>query len=188
MYYINCSQGWEGVGILDGHLYHGVFRSRKDGGTAKAGVMGQLLIDWSDSSQPTVQMTSMTGNLGSSSSRWTRVGAASEPLRSSPSALPGGARPALGDYVQVDELPEVITKVPPEYPPSARASGIQGVVQLQALIVEDGTVADVRVMKGVSGLDEAAMAAVRQWRFKPALAKGRPVAVWVAVPVRFSLN
>jgi len=198
IYYVNCSQGWEGVGILEGHLYQGVFRYRKDAGAAKAGVMGQLLIDWSDSSQPAIQMTSTTGNLGSSRSRWTRIGAASERSRkelprverlgSEPSASPGAGRPAFGEYVYIEELPEAITKIPPEYPPSARAARIEGVVQLQALVVEDGTVADVKIMKGVSGLDEAATTAVRQWRFKPALAKGRPVAVWVAVPVRFSLN
>jgi TonB family protein len=43
-------------------------------------------------------------------------------------------------------------------------------------------------VKSIPGLDEAAMACLRQWRFKPALAKGQPVVVWVGVPVKFSLH
>jgi TonB family protein len=43
-------------------------------------------------------------------------------------------------------------------------------------------------MKGIQMLDAAAVAAVRQWVFKPALSNNKPVAVWVAVPVRFTLH
>jgi len=90
--------------------------------------------------------------------------------------------------VYVEELPEVITKIPPEYPDLARSAGVDGVVQLQALVGKDGKVKDVKVMKGVEMLNDAAVKAVRQWIFKPALSNNKPVAVWVAVPVRFSLN
>ena len=40
----------------------------------------------------------------------------------------------------------------------------------------------------MSGLDDYAVGAVRQWRFKPAMARGKPVAVWVALPVKFTLH
>ena len=98
------------------------------------------------------------------------------------------ALPKFGDYVYVEELPEVITKVPPEYPDLARSAGVDGVVQLQALVGKDGKVKDVKVMKGQEMLNASAVKAVRQWIFKPALSNNKPVAVWVAVPVRFSLN
>jgi protein TonB len=97
--------------------------------------------------------------------------------------------PTNGDYVYVAELPEAITKVPPHYPEAARAAKAQGMVMVQALVKTDGSVGDVRVVKSVPGLDEAAMACVRQWKFKPALGgDGKPVAVWVGVPVSFTLH
>ena len=55
-------------------------------------------------------------------------------------------------------------------------------------MLRDGTVADVRIVKSIPPLDSAAAAAVRQWRFKPAMASGQPVAAWVEVPVRFTLH
>ena len=59
---------------------------------------------------------------------------------------------------------------------------------VQALVLEDGSVGDVRVVRSVPMLDEAAVVAVRQWRFKPAKSKGLPVAVWVAIPVKFGVH
>lgn len=96
--------------------------------------------------------------------------------------------PKFGEYVYVEELPEAITKVPPSYPDIAREAGVDGQVVVQALVGKDGRVKDTRVVKSVPMLDAAAVAAVKQWVFKPALSNNKPVAVWVAVPVRFSLN
>jgi protein TonB len=56
------------------------------------------------------------------------------------------------------------------------------------LVGKDGFVKDTRVVKSIPELDDAAVASVRQWRFNPAYANGAPVAVWVAVPVKFSLH
>jgi periplasmic protein TonB len=98
------------------------------------------------------------------------------------------ALPKFGEYVYVEELPEVVTKVPPEYPDLARSAGVDGTVNVQALVGKDGRVKDTRVVKSIPMLDEAALKAVRQWVFKPALSNNKPVAVWVAVPVRFTLN
>ncbi len=97
-----------------------------------------------------------------------------------------GDRPKFGEYVYVEELPEAIFKAPANYPDQAKRAGIEGTVMIQALVIEDGTIAECRVVKSVPELDEAAIVAVKQWRFRPALAKGKPVAVWVAVPVRFT--
>ena len=98
------------------------------------------------------------------------------------------ALPAFGEYVYVEELPEVVTRVPPAYPDLARDAGVDGTVQVQALVGKDGKVKDVKVTKSIPMLDAAAVAAVKQWVFKPALSNNKPVAVWVAVPVRFTLN
>jgi TonB family protein len=65
---------------------------------------------------------------------------------------------------------------------------VDGVVLVQALVGKDGHVKDVRVVKHIPMLDESAITAVKQWVFKPALSNNKPVAVWVAVPVRFSLQ
>ena len=96
--------------------------------------------------------------------------------------------PKFGDYVYVEELPEAVTKVNPVYPDLAREAGVDGLVMVQALVGKDGKVKDVRVVKSIPMLDQAAESAVRQWVFKPALSNNKPVAVWVGVPVKFSLH
>ncbi len=96
--------------------------------------------------------------------------------------------PKFGDYVYVEELPEAVTRVRPVYPDLAREAGVDGTVMVQALVGKDGKVKDVRVVKSIPMLDENAKSAVRQWVFKPALSNNKPVAVWVGVPVKFSLH
>ncbi len=75
--------------------------------------------------------------------------------------------------------------VNPEYPAEARAAGISGVVILEATIDAEGAVTDVGVVRSVSGLDEAAIAAVRQWRYTPTWLNGEPVPVIMTVTVNF---
>jgi protein TonB len=96
--------------------------------------------------------------------------------------------PKFGEYVYVEELPEAVTKVSPVYPDLAREAGVDGTVMVQALVGKDGKVKDTKVVKSVPMLDAAAISAVKQWVFKPALSNNKPVAVWVAVPVKFSLH
>jgi periplasmic protein TonB len=96
--------------------------------------------------------------------------------------------PKYGEYVYVEELPEAITKVNPQYPDIAREASVDGTVMVQALVGRDGRVKDTRVVKSIPMLDAAAIAAVRQWVFKPALSNNKPVAVWVAVPLKFTLR
>lgn len=96
--------------------------------------------------------------------------------------------PKLGDFVYVEELPEAVRKVPPNYPEAARTAGISGTVMVQALIGRDGRVKDTRIIKSIPALDRDAVLAVRQWEFKPARAKKAAIAVWVAIPVKFTLN
>ncbi len=84
--------------------------------------------------------------------------------------------------------PRKVTDVAPVYPPLARAAGVQGIVILEAVIGEDGGVRDVRVLRSKQLLDEAAMDAVRQWRFTPTLLNGEPVPVVMTITVAFKLR
>ena len=101
---------------------------------------------------------------------------------------PDDSLPRFGEYVYVEELPEAVHKVAPDYPEWARKAGVQGTVMIQALVGKDGRILDTRIVRSIPDLDDYAVAAVKQWRFKPALSKGKPVAVWVAVPVKFTLH
>ena len=96
--------------------------------------------------------------------------------------------PKYGAYVYAEELPVVITTVQPQYPDIAREANVDGRVVVQALIGKDGRVKDTRVVVSVPMLDAAAVTAVQQYVFKPALNNNKPVAVWVAVPVKFTLH
>ena len=102
--------------------------------------------------------------------------------------LYGPRPPAFGEYVYVEELPEAVVRVPPAYPDSAREAGVDGTVMVLALVCTCGEVGDVRVITSIPMLDQAAIAAVRQWYFKPALSNREAVAVWVGIPIRFSLH
>lgn len=77
----------------------------------------------------------------------------------------------------------------PIYTEEARMARIQGVVILQTIIDAAGQVTDIRVLKGLpSGLTEAAVEAVSQWRFRPATLEGKPVAVHYLVTISFSVQ
>jgi protein TonB len=117
---------------------------------------------------------------------WLAVGVA---LPSRAASQPADERlPAFGEYVFVEELPEVVRQVAPVYPEAARRAGVQGDVLVQVLVGRDGRVRDARVVRSIPPLDSCAVAAVRQWVFKPALVAGQPVAAWVAVPVQFRVG
>lgn len=85
--------------------------------------------------------------------------------------------------------PRFVWRPPPSYTDEARKAGIEGVVIVQAIILADGTVGDVKVLKGLGkGLSEAAVEAVREWRFEPAFHEGRPVPVYYNLMVNFRLK
>jgi len=84
--------------------------------------------------------------------------------------------------------PRKIVDVAPVYPPLARAARVEGIVILEAVIAEDGSVRDVRVLRSVQLLDDAAADAVRQWRFTPTLLNGQPVPVVMTITVAFKLR
>jgi len=97
--------------------------------------------------------------------------------------LPPGTAPHA-----VDALPNPYLPPAPEYPKAARDAGIQGTVVVEAHLTIAGTVDEVRVMKSIPALDDAAMKAVGRMRFSPAYFRGKPYAVWVVVPVKFTIH
>jgi len=84
--------------------------------------------------------------------------------------------------------PKQLKYVSPEYPPLARKAHVEGVVILECTISPAGRVTEVRVLRGMPMLDDAAVAAVRQWVFTPTLLDGVPVPVVMTITVSFSLR
>jgi len=82
-------------------------------------------------------------------------------------------------------LPSRMTEIPPEYPAKAFLDGVTGVVIVEALIDKDGRVKQARAAESVPGLDEAAVQAVKKWRFIPTNRNGQLVEVVTYVPLRF---
>jgi TonB family protein len=75
----------------------------------------------------------------------------------------------------------------PKYPEAAREARVQGVVILEIVIAESGSVADARVLRSIPALDAAAVEAVRQWQFAPTLLNGEAIPVIMTVTVQFTL-
>ena len=85
--------------------------------------------------------------------------------------------------------PVKVHDVAPQYPDLAREARIQGVVILKTLIDDEGNVADIEVLKSLPmGLSEAAVDAVKQWKFRPAMVDGTPVPANHNVTVNFQLS
>ncbi len=82
----------------------------------------------------------------------------------------------------------LIKKVQPNYPPLARQARIQGAVTLQAEISKEGTIQNLQLISGHPMLAPAAIEAVKQWRYRPYLLNGEPVAVETQVVVNFTLS
>jgi periplasmic protein TonB len=85
------------------------------------------------------------------------------------------------------KAPLKVVHTAPVYPPIAQSARVQGTVILEAIISDAGLVESVRVLRSVALLDDAAIAAVRQWRYQPALVSGTPVPVIITVTVDFRL-
>jgi len=93
-------------------------------------------------------------------------------------------------FIPYDDPPVAMSPIRPTYPEIAQEAGIEGVVVVQAFIDEKGRVKETLILKGVpnTGLDEAAMVAIRKTRFRPAKQRERAVGVWISIPVIFRLK
>jgi periplasmic protein TonB len=84
--------------------------------------------------------------------------------------------------------PKKLKNVPPVYPQIATQARVQGVVILECTISPQGKVTDVKVLRGIPLLDQAAIDAVKQWVYTPTLLNGVPVPVIMTVTVNFKLS
>jgi TonB family protein len=116
------------------------------------------------------------------------AGCASLNTRESQKAYKSGAQKVYkigGDVA----APTLLTKVEPEYSDSAREEKIQGTTLLAVTIGTDGIPSDIRVARSLQqDLDANAVAAVRQWRFRPGVRDGAPVAIKAQIEVNFKLE
>jgi TonB family protein len=109
-------------------------------------------------------------------------GAPAPPEAPAPPAVAVPGEPVL-------EPAALLAKTDPVYPEGARRMGVEGTVVLEATIGADGAVTDVRVVKSLPyGLSEAAAAAVRRWRYRPARGRAGPVASRKEVRIEFRLR
>src|SRR5258706_12749231 len=107
----------------------------------------------------------------------------------------GGAppppRPHLTGPLRVGgnvQAARIINRVQPVYPPLPRQTRISGTVRLHAIIGKDGMIQQLEVMTAHPFLQQAALDALRQWRYQPTLLNGDPVEVDTTIDVIFSLN
>jgi TonB family protein len=96
--------------------------------------------------------------------------------------------PVHAPPVRPPGAPRKTRDVAPVYPKEALAARLQGVVILEVVIDCSGRVVDARVVRSVPGLNDAALDAVRQWGYAPALKDGIPTFAVMTVPVSFSLQ
>lgn len=88
-------------------------------------------------------------------------------------------------------LPEILQEVKPAYTSDAMRAKVQGNVLLECIVRQDGNTSDCRVVRSLDptfGLDQEAVRAARQWRFKPGTRFGQPVAVLITIELTFTLR
>ncbi|QSZ42719.1 TonB family protein [Sulfurimonas aquatica] len=97
------------------------------------------------------------------------------------------AEDAIMNENTVDVKPKVLSRPPLEYPADAAKNGIKGYVVINLLVGKDGSVELAKVLESqpVGVFDEAALNAVRTWRFSPAMYKAKPVKMWAKQKIRF---
>ena len=107
-----------------------------------------------------------------------------------PIATPPTSNGPPGKYIPYDEPPSALSSIRPKYPLFAMNAGIEGKVIVQVFVDKNGRVTETSIMKGVphSGLNGAAIKAIKSTKFKPAKQKGKAVGVWISIPIIFRLK
>ena len=106
-------------------------------------------------------------------------------------ATPPVVHPDVPAHVRVPSSVEaamILQKTLPTYPSIAKAAGVQGTVVLAATISKNGTIENLRVVSGQPLLQQAALDAVKTWRYKPYLLDGQPVEVETSINVVFTMQ
>ena len=141
-------------------------------------------------SPPSVAVAPSTSAVGASpAAAGTTEGAGrSAPTSTAVASAPSGE--AAPSSITRSARPQGGYQVRPSYPSSALRQGIQGTTLLKVHVLIDGRVGDVLVQQtaGHPDLDQAAVEAVRRWRFEPARRGNDPVAMWVLLPVEFQIR
>tara|TARA_Y100001968_G_scaffold205719_1_gene188911 strand:+ start:842 stop:1384 length:543 start_codon:yes stop_codon:yes gene_type:complete len=93
-------------------------------------------------------------------------------------------------FIPYDDPPQPLSSIRPVYPEIAQEAGIEGTVVVQVFVDKKGRVQDTLILKGIpnTGLDEAAVTAIKKTRFRPAKQRERAVGVWISIPVNFRLK
>jgi protein TonB len=99
----------------------------------------------------------------------------------------GGTGHNLEPVRQPDRPARLLRQVRPRYPEEAFNKKVQGTVMVEIVIDAEGRVASARVVGPLPGLDAAALEAVRQWVFAPAMHRGKPVASIGLAPITFRI-
>ena len=93
-------------------------------------------------------------------------------------------------FIPYDDPPQPLSSIRPVYPEIAQEAGIEGTVVVQVFVDKKGRVQDTLILKGIpnTGLDEAAVTAIKKTRFRPAKQRERAVGVCISIPVKFRLK
>jgi protein TonB len=101
--------------------------------------------------------------------------------------LPAFSQEGMKRLSRAEALNAIASKTVPEYPPVARQLKMEGSVDVEAEISEEGTVLDVRIVTGNPVLTKAAVQAVRKWRFTPVTQGGKAIKALAPITVIFKL-
>lgn len=104
-----------------------------------------------------------------------------------PASKSGLLRASAVEAIPADTAGSVLHRVEPIYPEEARQQKIQGAVVLEIHIGRDGAVQDAKLVSGQQSLADAAMAAVKQWKFKPRVEQGQAVEMQTRVTLNFRM-
>jgi protein TonB len=142
-----------------------------------------------DPAPPMAQHARVPDSLKSSSPIASPVVVTVGPAQMMPVSSPAPVVPQYGEPVLLSEDSAralVVHSVDAVYPPEAMAQKLQGTVVLQAVIGRDGSVQDLKLVRGYFVLAKAAIAAVKQWRFQPYNVNGRPLQTQTVITISFS--
>lgn len=102
---------------------------------------------------------------------------------------PEPSMPNPDSFIDVDEEPVLIRQVKPAYPSLAYQNRIEGRVVVKILVDTDGKVLDIKIVQSSNEIfNEEAVAAAKQWAFKPAIQNKKPIQFWYSAPIVFRIE
>ena len=139
-----------------------------------------------DSQAPDIAASAPAGVSGAGSTALSSIVPAADAGLSAPAA-PVAPEDAVRTGGKLQQ-PKLLSSVAPAYPPLARQNGVEGEVTIQATVGISGNVTSMEVISGPALLRDAAMNALRKWRYAPAKLDGKPISSQYVVTIRFRLN